>query len=49
MILMFQAIALGGASACMLGRFLAGTTESPGDIIMKDGKRVKVYSILVFF
>jgi hypothetical protein len=26
----------------MLGRFLAGTTESPGDIIMKDGKRVKV-------
>jgi IMP dehydrogenase len=38
----FKAIALGGASACMLGRFLAGTTESPGDIIMKDGKRVKV-------
>jgi len=38
----FKAIALGGCSACMLGRFLAGTTESPGDIIMKDGKRVKV-------
>lgn len=38
----FKAVALGGASACMLGRFLAGTTESPGDIIMKDGKRVKV-------
>jgi len=38
----FKAIAIGGASVCMLGRFLAGTTESPGDIIMKDGKRVKV-------
>ncbi len=38
----FKSIAVGGVSACMLGRFLAGTTESPGDIIMRDGKKVKV-------
>lgn len=38
----FKAIAVGGVSACMLGRFLAGTTESPGDIVMRDGKKVKV-------
>jgi len=38
----FKALSLGGASACMLGRFLAGTTESPGDVIMRDGKKVKI-------
>jgi IMP dehydrogenase len=34
-----------GADSIMLGRLLAGTTESPGEIIIRptDGKRVKVY------
>jgi IMP dehydrogenase len=31
-----------GASCCMLGRMLAGTDQSPGKIIVKDGKKVKV-------
>jgi IMP dehydrogenase len=31
-----------GASSCMLGRMLAGAEQSPGKIIIKDGKKVKV-------
>ena len=38
----FKAIAAG--SACvLLGRSLAGTTESPGQIIFKNGRRFKYY------
>lgn len=32
-----------GADTVMLGRLLAGTTESPGEIIYKDNHQVKVY------
>jgi len=32
-----------GADTVMLGRLLAGTKESPGEIIYKDGHQVKVY------
>lgn len=32
-----------GADAVMLGSILAGLAESPGDIILYDGKRYKVY------
>lgn len=38
----FKAIAV-GAKCVMLGRSLAGTTESPGEIIYKSGKRLKYY------
>jgi IMP dehydrogenase len=31
-----------GASCCMLGKGLAGTTESPGRIIIKNGKKYKI-------
>jgi IMP dehydrogenase len=33
----------GGASAVMLGNMLAGTLETPGKIITKDGKKYKEY------
>jgi IMP dehydrogenase len=37
-------IALGvGAHSVMLGRLLAGTKEAPGQIVMHQGNRVKVY------
>lgn len=32
-----------GASSVMLGRMVAGADESPGKIMIKDGKRVKIY------
>ena len=32
-----------GASVCMMGGMLAGTTESPGQFYYKDGVRVKSY------
>eukprot|EP00756_Hemistasia_phaeocysticola_P035932 Hpha_TRINITY_DN16611_c6_g5::TRINITY_DN16611_c6_g5_i1::g.179710::m.179710/K00088/IMPDH, guaB; IMP dehydrogenase len=32
----------GGASTVMLGSSLAGTDESPGTILVKDGKKVKI-------
>lgn len=32
-----------GANAVMLGGLFAGTKETPGDIIEKDGKMVKIY------
>ena len=32
-----------GASACMMGRMFAGTTESPGEYIYQNGIRVKRY------
>ena len=32
-----------GASCLMLGRLLAGTDESPGKTILKDGNLVKIY------
>jgi len=32
-----------GASTIMLGGFLAGTDESPGQVLVRDGKRVKLY------
>jgi len=32
-----------GADSVMLGRLLAGTKESPGDVIFNDGRQVKVY------
>jgi IMP dehydrogenase len=32
-----------GARAIMLGSMLAGTYETPGKVIEKDGKRVKIY------
>lgn len=38
----FKALVV-GSSAVMLGKSLAGTTESPGNIIYKKGKRVKYY------
>jgi IMP dehydrogenase len=38
----FKAIAV-GCNAVLLGRSLAGTTESPGNIIYKGGKRFKYY------
>lgn len=38
----FKALAV-GASCVLLGRSLAGTTESPGKIIYKNGKRFKYY------
>lgn len=37
-----KAIAV-GANAVMLGNMLAGTDESPGDIIIRDGKKYKKY------
>ncbi len=37
-------VALGaGANTVMLGKLLAGTTESPGSVIYRNGKAVKVY------
>lgn len=37
-------IALGtGATCVMLGKALAGTKESPGEIFFRDGKAVKIY------
>jgi IMP dehydrogenase len=38
----FKAIAV-GSSCVLLGRSLAGTTESPGNVIYKGGKRFKYY------
>jgi IMP dehydrogenase len=38
----FKAIAI-GASCVMLGKSLAGTSEAPGHIIYKSGKRYKYY------
>jgi IMP dehydrogenase len=38
----FKAIAV-GCNAVLLGRSLAGTTESPGNVIYKGGKRFKYY------
>ncbi|MEM1583338.1 MAG: IMP dehydrogenase [Nitrososphaerota archaeon] len=32
-----------GASSVMIGRLLAGTDESPGAIIVKNGRRYKIY------
>ncbi len=32
-----------GASSVMIGRLLAGTDESPGTIIVKNGRRYKIY------
>ena len=32
-----------GADAVMLGSLLAGTTESPGELMMKNGEQIKVY------
>lgn len=32
-----------GASACMMGGMLAGTTESPGEYFYHQGQRVKAY------
>jgi len=31
-----------GADVIMLGRMIAGTDEAPGDVLVKDGKRVKI-------
>lgn len=38
----FKALAI-GASFVLLGRSLAGTTESPGQILYRNGKRTKYY------
>jgi len=37
----FKALA-GGASTVMLGNFIAGTDETPGAILIKNGKKVKM-------
>lgn len=37
----FKALA-GGASSVMLGNFIAGTDETPGAILIKNGKKVKM-------
>jgi IMP dehydrogenase len=38
---MTKALSAGG-SCCMLGRMLAGTKQSPGKVLIKDGKKVKI-------
>ncbi len=38
---MVKALSAGG-SCCMLGRLLAGTAQSPGKVLVKDGKKVKI-------
>ena len=32
-----------GASTVMIGRLLAGTDESPGTVVLKNGRRYKIY------
>lgn len=32
-----------GANTVMMGKLLAGTTESPGSVLYRDGKAIKVY------
>lgn len=32
-----------GADCVMVGRLVAGCDESPGNVLLKDGKRVKIY------
>jgi IMP dehydrogenase len=32
-----------GASSVMIGRLLAGTDESPGAVVVKNGRRYKIY------
>lgn len=38
-----------GASSVMIGSLLAGTEESPGAIIMRQGKRYKIYRGMASF
>ncbi|GBC69166.1 Inosine-5'-monophosphate dehydrogenase [archaeon HR01] len=32
-----------GASSVMVGRLLAGTDESPGSVVVRDGRKMKIY------
>jgi len=38
-----------GASTVMIGRLFAGTGESPGPIITRDGKKYEVYRGMASF
>lgn len=38
-----------GASTVMIGRLLAGTDESPGQVVLRNGKRYKIYRGMASF
>jgi len=40
---MFKALSVGGANCCMVNKMLLGTKESMGELMIKDGKKYKIY------